>query len=83
MNEMRSYRIVSDGIRWRVQRLYFTRFRKKPKWDWLGVRHPEGDFTIFDYDSLEEAEKALASSQRKDEARAQGYKIVKEYGMKC
>lgn len=72
---MAEYRIVSDGIRWRIQILCHGWWRRKPKWKFCGIVHPDVGWAIKNYDSLEGAKKALRLNQIEDAAKARGYTV--------
>ena len=74
------YRIVSDGIRYKIEYLSrSSRWSRKLKWKYLGRYHPAiGWMSITEY-SIEDAEKTLRGVKAEDKAREQGYKVVAEY----
>ena len=70
---MIEYRIVSNGISWRVQRLCYTFFRKRPIWKWCGFPDCDLGFVIMEFDSLEKAQEWLNSKKKEDAAKERGY----------
>ena len=60
---MRQYRIVTDGIRYRVQASVKKWYHRKPQWAFCGINHPDCGWVIKDYYSLEEEKKGLANAQ--------------------
>jgi len=81
---MSEYRIVSDGLRWKIQKLHHTWLIKIPYWSYEGVvkqRYP-GLPMYFDhyvYYLLDEAETKVRLLMAEDAAKARGYQVLKEY----
>lgn len=73
---MKQYRIVTDGIRYRVQARVKRWYWQKYRWLFCGVNHPNCGWTIKDYYSLEEAQKGLANAQEEEKAAERGYQPV-------
>ncbi len=73
---MTKYRIVSDGIRYRVQAYKKGWFLFPPRWIFCGISHPELGFVIRDYDSFKEAQQVLLYNQKEDRAREHGYQPI-------
>lgn len=73
------YRIVSDGIRFKIHCLSRSWLFGNPKWKVLGRNHPDlGWVSITEY-SIEDAEKILRSIKAEDKAKEQDYRVVAEY----
>lgn len=76
---MTKYRIVSDGIRFKIQWLSHSWWSGKPKWKVLGRNHPDlGWMPITEY-SIDAAEKIVRETKAEDKAREQGYRVIAEY----
>ncbi|HDY87836.1 MAG TPA: hypothetical protein ENH82_06930 [bacterium] len=72
---MKKYRIVSNGIDFRIQRLGKTFFFRRPKWKWIKVNTYAGDY-IPEYLIIAEAQNALNEAERVDLAIKRGYTLV-------
>ena len=73
---MRAYRVVSDGIRYRVQ-VYMKRcYWRKHKWVFCGINHPDLGFVIEDYYALADAQKAMEKAVNEERAAENGYQPV-------
>ena len=73
------YRIISDGIRYKIEWYGKSYWFQKAKWRRLGRYHPDiGWMEITEY-SIEQAEKTLREIKAEDKAREQGYKVIAEY----
>ncbi len=70
---MNKYRIVSDGIRFRIQKQCKTFWRKRLIWKYCGIDHPDLGFIIRTFNSLEQAEEHLVKQKKEDEAIERGY----------
>ena len=68
------YRIVTNGLNYRIQWLSITIFRK-PKWIWIYRIHPEGSH-IAEFDTKEEAENGLRRTKECAEAKERGYQPI-------
>ncbi len=76
---MKKYRIMYNGLNYRVQWLGKTFILRWPKWYWLRRFSPSaGDF-IADFPSQEKARDAIIQSKIKDYARKRGYKSIQEF----
>lgn len=76
---MAKYRIVSDGIRFKIHWLSHSWWSGKPKWKVYGRNYPDlGWMSITEY-SIEAAEKTVRDIKAEDKAREQGYKVIAEY----
>ena len=67
---MLAHRVVSDGIKYRVQWLGKTLFLRRLKWYWL--RQYSGDL-ISEFDTRPEAERAIVESIKQQKAKKQGF----------
>ena len=72
---MIEYRIVSNGIDYRIQWLGKSLILRRPKWKWLRCYCYAGDW-IAEFNTREEAEAALKVEIKKDEAREHGYQPI-------
>lgn len=68
---MKDFRIVTDGIRYRIQVHAQLWYQRKPKYVFCGTT--DCGFVIKDYHSLREAQKGLADIQAEVQAKIQGY----------
>ena len=69
---MKEYRIVTNGLNYRVQWLGKTLILRRPKWYWLYQNTCLGSF-IPEFPSILEAQDAIAKSKSQDEAKKRGY----------
>lgn len=73
------YRIVSDGIRYKIEWYGKSYWFQKAKWRVCGRNHPDiGWVSITEY-SITDAEQVLQHLKAEDKAKEQGYKIIAEY----
>lgn len=73
---MKKYRIVTDGIRYRIQAHIKRWYQYKPKWVFCGINHPDCGWRIKDYYSLKEAQKGLVWAREEDIAEKRGYQPI-------
>lgn len=73
------YRIISDGIRYKIEWYGQSYWFQKAKWRVLGRSHPDLGWMAITAYSIEEAEKILREVKAEDMAREQGYRVVAEY----
>lgn len=69
---MKKYRIVSNGLNFRIQWLKKTWILRRLKWYWLKVYCGEGVF-ISEFSSKEKAQDAIKICVKKNKAKKQGY----------
>lgn len=69
------FRIITNGLNFRVQWLGRTWLLRRLKWYWL-LRNHLFDSYIPDFDSEEEAKKALIKAREQFDAKDRGYKII-------
>ncbi len=69
---MNKYRIVTDGLTYRIQWLGKTLFLRKPKWYFFQCDSYAGSF-IWDYATKQEAETAMVLAEKRDIAGKQGF----------
>ncbi len=69
---MVNYRILTNGINYRVQWLGKTRLLQRPKWRWL-YKHFWDSSYIAEFNTVLEAELAVAEDRKQAEAYKQGY----------
>lgn len=74
---MRQYRVVTNGINYRVQRLGKTFFLRRPKWYYLREYTYAGDY-ISVFATKQEAQKAIVVVKKEDAAKKQGYVPIEE-----
>jgi hypothetical protein len=73
------YRIVSDGIRFKIHYLSHSCLTGKSKWKVCGRNHPDiGWVSITEY-SINDAEQVLRHLKAEDKAKEQGYIVIAEY----
>lgn len=75
----RQYRIVSDGIRFKLQCFIRRWWTYRSKWVFMGRDHPDFGWSEVEFTSITEAETAMRSIKAEDVASRQGYKVVAEY----
>ncbi len=73
---MEKYRIVTDGIRYRLQIQVKRWYQQKAKWVFCGRNDFYCGFVITDYHSLKEAKKDLICAQIEDAAAKYGYQPI-------
>lgn len=73
---MKQYRIVTDGIRYRLQAYIKRWYHRKHRWVFCGINHPDCGFMIKDWYSLDEAQKGLACAQEEEKAGLCGYQPI-------
>ena len=72
------YRIISDGIRYKIEWYGKSYWFQKAKWRILGRCHSDiGWMSITEY-SIEDIKKTLRKVKVEDKAREEGYKVVAE-----
>ncbi len=69
---MGRYRVVSNGINYRVQWLGKTFLLRRSKWYWLRTYTYAGDY-LAEFDTKTEALNAIDVCKKQDEAKKQGY----------
>ena len=69
---MTEYRIVTNGIDYRIQWLGKTLFWRRPKWYWVRLETYAGSL-IPSYFTKQEAQTALDKTVQQDIATKQGY----------
>ena len=70
---MNEYRVVSNGLNYRVQKLGKTRIFRRLKWYWLRRWHYEGGYVIVDFSDKQEARAAIQTCIQNSKAKKQGY----------
>lgn len=75
---MRQYRILSNGIDYRVQLLGKTFFLKRSKWYWFKEYSYAGGY-ICEFSTNKEAQIAIDKDKKQFAAKEQGYIPVKNY----
>lgn len=79
---MKKYRIVYNGLNYRIQWLGKTFFLRRLKWYWLRYTDYAGDNWIAEFDSREAAHKAIIDHKIRVYAKKQGYKPIPAAGEK-
>lgn len=74
---MIEFRIVSNGINYRVQWLGKTLFLGRPKWKWLFYYNYDS-FWIAEFSSVEEAQKNIDMHLENDTSKKRGYVPIKK-----
>lgn len=69
---MTKYRVVYNGLNYRVQWLGKTWFLRRLKWYWLREYTWVGDY-IVEFSSESEARAAIQASTKQNKAKKQGY----------
>ena len=69
---MVKYRIVTNGINYRVQWFGKTFFLRRPKWYWLREYTYAGDY-ICEYLTEQGAKQAIIQAEKQDKAKKMGY----------
>ena len=72
---MRKYRIVTDGIRYRIQ-CFKHRWWRRDNWINMGRFHPDVGWSVLNLYTIEEAKEVIRSTKDEDKAKEQGYKVV-------
>lgn len=72
---MSAYRITTNGIKFRVEYLTYTFFRRRPVWSPMLVYHPTCTMPE-EYDTQAEAERALQEYVREETAMLHGWTPV-------
>ncbi len=68
----KQFRIVGNGINYRVQWFGKTWFLRRPKWYWLKEYTWAGDY-ICDFSTSQEAQNAIDEANKQFAAKEQGY----------
>lgn len=68
-------RIVTNGLNYRIQRLGRTFLLRRPKWYWVRRYHVFDDY-IPDFNSEEDAKKAMKTAKAQFNAQERGYQAI-------
>jgi len=69
------FRIVTNGLVYRLQYFGKVNWLSRNKWRWVCRLHPEGEY-IPDFNSKEEAEKAMERAKKCFEAKERGWQPI-------
>jgi len=69
------YRIVTNGLNYRIQWLSKSLILRKPTWKWIYRIHPAGSY-IAEFGTKEEAENGLRRTKECAEAKERGYQPI-------
>ena len=72
---MKDFRVVSNGVKYRVQGLGKTFFLRRLKWYWLREYSYAGDW-IVEFDTTAEATRAIEEKRKQDRAKKQGWVAI-------